>query len=186
MYSVKENLDCFFVANLIFKNNLIMYFSGRSEAGCRALGNRSILSNPLMPFARNILNEIKGREWFRPIAATILKEEYSKWFFSDVVEETPFMTYTAKMKQKNVNFCDSILHVDGTCRIQTLTKSQNENYYNLLKCFHQLSNIPILLNTSFNLAGEPIVETPRDAINSFINSNFKYLFFADVNTLLYK
>jgi carbamoyltransferase len=186
MIKRERYVDLVEVAKLIANHNIVLFFNGRSEAGCRALGNRSILSNPSTPYGKNIVNQEKGREWFRPLAASILEEETDEWFLTKGRKCLPFMTHTLYAKTTSQNRIPNALHVDNSCRIQTVNKTQNPHYYKLIQEFFKLTNIPLLINTSFNLAGEPIVETPKDAIASFIKSPFPYLYFADTKCLLKK
>ena len=136
----------------------VVIFQGESELGPRALGNRSILFDPRNKNAQEIINNIKGREWWRPLAGTILLEHTKKYFELGRLKESPYMCYAIPAKQKAIDEIPSIVHVDNTCRIQTLTKKQNKNYYDLINCFYKHTKIPVLLNTSFNIAGYPIVE----------------------------
>lgn len=174
------------VAELIANENIVCLFSGRAEAGPRALGNRSILFDPRVLDGKAIVNKVKGREWFRPFAGSIMQEFATEWFDLAGMEESPFMMYAVDVLKEKLPLIPSISHVDGTCRIQTVTQKQNENYYNLIKAFHTKTGVPILFNTSFNLAGEPLVESPKDAVNTIINSEMKYLYFPDIGKLLYK
>jgi carbamoyltransferase len=186
MLKVEQNIKLAHVAKLISHHRIVLFFNGRSEAGCRALGNRSIVSNPTTPNGKQIVNQEKGREWFRPLAASILEEELTNWFITNRSKTLPYMTHTLYARPEHQNKIPNALHVDNSCRIQTVNKNQNLNYYNLILDFYKLTNIPLLINTSFNLAGEPIVETPKDAIASFMKSAFHYLYFADHGLLLTK
>lgn len=186
MFEIQNNVNLQQVAELIYDHNIVLFFNGRSEAGCRALGNRSVLSNPTTYYGKNIVNFEKGREWFRPLAASILEEETNNWFITKNLKISPFMTYVLYAKDNCKNKIPNALHIDNSCRIQTVNKNQNFIYYNLIRCFYKITGIPLLINTSFNLAGEPIVETPKDAITSFVKSSFPYLYFADIECLLQK
>ena len=154
------------VAQAIADGKIIGWFQGKSESGHRALGNRSILADPRNPNIKDIINkEIKIREDFRPFAPSVLEEHYDKWF--DTPEPSPHMSRIVKVKKpKDV---PGITHVDGTARIQTVNKEQNQKYYDLINEFYKITGVPMLLNTSFNCR-EPIVETPREAINTFNNT----------------
>jgi carbamoyltransferase len=154
------------VAQAIANGKIIGWFQGKSESGHRALGNRSILADPRNPNIKDIINkEIKIREDFRPFAPSVLEEHYDKWF--NTPEPSPHMSRIVKVKKpKDV---PGITHVDGTARIQTVNKKQNQKYYNLINEFYKITGVPMLLNTSFNCR-EPIVETPREAINTFNNT----------------
>lgn len=174
------------VATLIRAQNIVCMFQGRSEAGPRALGNRSILFDPTVVNGKDMVNEVKHREWFRPFAGSVLAENAADWFDLKGLDETPFMMYAVKVKDDKLNIIPSITHVDGTCRIQTVTKEQNLHYYNLIKEFETISGVPMLFNTSFNLGGDPLVETIEDAINTLRKSDLQYLYLPEVNMLLEK
>jgi len=154
------------VAQAIADGKIIGWFQGKSESGHRALGNRSILADPRNPNIKDIINkEIKIREDFRPFAPSVLEEHYDKWF--DTPEPSPYMSRIVKVKKPEDVL--GITHVDGTARIQTVNKEQNQKYYDLINEFYKITGVPMLLNTSFNCR-EPIVETPREAINTFNNT----------------
>ena len=172
------------VAKLISQRNIVAIYQGRSEAGPRALGNRSILYDPRDPNGRDFVNEVKNREWFRPFAGSILHEETNKWFDMRGLEESPFMMYAVNVLQPEK--IPAITHVDNTCRVQTVKREQNEHYYNLISAFNDLTGVPILFNTSFNLAGDCIVETIDDALRTIRNSNIKYLYLPEFSLLITK
>lgn len=174
------------VAQLLKDQNIVAYFRGRSESGPRALGDRSILYTPLDPNGKDNVNKVKGREWFRPFAGSMLAEHFDEWFETYGLKETPFMMYAMDFKEDKKDKVPSITHVDGTCRIQTVTKEQNEHYYNLINEFYKLTGTPIVFNTSFNLAGEPLVETLEDAIHTLENSEIKYLYIPETQMLIEK
>lgn len=174
------------VARLIKDQNIVCLYQGRSEAGPRALGNRSILFDPSVPNGKDIVNEVKRREWFRPFAGSVLLEKAHEWFDLKTLDESPFMMYAVNVRDDKIGQIPSVTHVDGTCRVQTVTESQNRHYYNLISEFEKLSGIPLLFNTSFNLAGDPLVETIDDAINTLRKSDLKYLYFPEVALLLRK
>ena len=159
------------VASLIFKNKVVGWFQGKSEFGPRALGNRSILANPMNPKMKNILDlYIKQRDRYRPYAPVVL-EEYVKEYF-DIKGISPVMMTGGTVLNKDL---PAITHIDKSARIQTLSEKDNEIFYKLIKSFEKLSGVPIILNTSFNLPGEPIVESPIDALNTFSRSTLHYL-----------
>ena len=170
------------VAKLIADGNIVAICQGRSENGPRALGNRSILFDPRNPDGKDIVNRVKKREFFRPFAGSVLLEHAKDWFDLDRLDETPFMMYAVDVLQPEKIPC--ITHVDNTCRIQTVTKKQNENYYNLIEEFYKLTDVPILFNTSFNLAGDTIVETIEDALKTMRESEMEYLYLPEINKLL--
>jgi carbamoyltransferase len=172
------------VAKLISEKNIVAMYQGRSEAGPRALGNRSILYDPTDPNGKDTVNRVKGREWFRPFAGSMMQEHFEEWFDTYGMEESPFMMYAMDFKTDKHGECPAITHVDGTCRIQTVTKEQNEVYHTLIDEFRKITGVPILFNTSFNLAGEPLVETLHDALNTIMNSGINYLYLPEVGKLV--
>ena len=174
------------VAKIISDKNIVAMYQGRSEAGPRALGNRSILYDPRDTNGKDHVNTIKKREGFRPFAGTILKEHVHDWFDMAGLNESPFMMYAVDAHETVWDKIPAILHVDKTCRVQTVTEDQNFHYYNLIKAFYTRTKVPILFNTSFNLAGEPLVETPEDALKTLYNSDIKYLYFPEVGKLVEK
>jgi len=173
------------VAKLIADKNIVALFQGRSEAGPRALGNRSILYDPTDPNGKDFVNTVKGREWFRPFAGSMLQENFEEWFETRGLEESPYMMYAMDFKTDKHGEVPAITHVDGTCRIQTVTKEQNSNYYALIKEFDKITGVPILFNTSFNLAGQPLVETLQDAMETVKNSDINYLYLPDIGKLVH-
>jgi carbamoyltransferase len=171
------------VSELLIKNEIVAWFQDKSEFGPRALGNRSIFANPTFE-NKELLNEkIKFRESWRPYAAIIMEEHLNDWF--DIPKKNShYMLFSGKVKNDKLGKIPSVTHVDNTCRVQTVNNLINERSYLLLKQFHKKSAIPLLLNTSFNtLKGEPIVETPKDAFNSVLNSKIDYLV---INNFLFK
>jgi len=178
------------VAELLNEGNIVTLFQGSSEAGPRALGNRSILYNATDPNGKEFVNKVKGREWFRPFAGTVLEEDVNKWFDLAGMDSSPFMMYAVDVRTlhptQDQDPVPSITHVDDTCRIQTVNKDQNEHYYNIINEFKKLTGVPIVFNTSFNLAGEPLVETINDAINVLLNSDIKYLYLPEIELILEK
>lgn len=166
------------IASLLYDNKSVAVYTQLSESGQRALGNRSIFFNALNPDAKNIVNQIKRREWYRPFAAVVLEEDAHLYF--DNVIPNPYMTVCFPVK---TDLIPGVTHVDNTCRIQTV----NSGYlYQLLKEFKKLSGHGILLNTSFNLAGEPLVESPEDAFNTLNRSSLDYLWFQETKSLFQK
>ena len=172
------------VAQLIKDRNIVSIYQGRSEAGPRALGNRSIVYDPTDPNGKDKVNTVKGREWFRPFAGSIMKEHAKEWFDLRGLDETPYMMYAMEMQPEKIGELPSVTHVDGTCRIQTVSQEQNENYYNLINEFYKLSGVPLLFNTSFNLGGQPLVETIFDAIHTLKNSQLEYLYLPEMGKLI--
>jgi carbamoyltransferase len=182
--SMGKNTTIGEVASLLAEGKIVAIYQGRSEAGPRALGNRSILFDPRVKDGKDIINGVKHREWFRPFAGSVLKEYAHEWFDLAGLEESPFMMYAVDVLKDKAEQIPSIVHVDGTCRVQTVTKEQNLNYYNLIEAFYKITNIPILFNTSFNLAGDCIVETIEDAKRTLTNSKIDYLYLPETNQLL--
>ena len=172
------------VAKLIAEENIVTIFQGRSEGGPRALGNRSILFDPRVKDGKDKVNEVKHREWFRPFAGSILEENVHEWFDLAGRETTPHMMYAVNCQPGVEEKVPSIIHVDGTCRIQTVNKEQNLHYYNLISAFNLLTGTPILFNTSFNLGGDPLVETLEDAIETLRRSEMEYLYLPEINKLV--
>ena len=170
------------IANLLYQNKSVAVYTGLAEAGQRALGNRSIFFNSLNPNAKDIVNRIKKREWYRPFACVVLEDDANVYFDMGKIKSSPFMTICFPVREKYVKMLSGITHVDDTCRIQTV--SRTDGYlYELLQEFKKLSGHGILLNTSFNLAGEPLVETPIDAVNTLNNSYLNYLWFGETQQL---
>jgi carbamoyltransferase len=186
--AIKANTDGFTVklcdnqtnraAECLARGEIIGWFQGTSEYGPRALGNRSILANPRNIWTKDLLNhQVKGREWFRPYAPSVLMDKANIYFHLKENEEVPFMMKIAKVKKQAYNDIPSCVHVDGTSRLQTVRREINTLYYELLSSFEKLTGIPVVLDTSFNLSGMPIVETPSDAINCFkMSPYFDHLF----------
>ena len=172
------------VAQLIKDRNIVTIFQGRSEGGPRALGNRSILYDPTDPDGKVFVNTVKGREWFRPFAASILKEHAKDWFDMKGLRETPYMMYALEVSDAHIGEIPAVTHVDGTCRIQTVSKLDNTSYYALIKEFYKLTGVPLLFNTSFNLGGEPLVETIDDAIHTLRRSKLEYLYMPELGKLI--
>ena len=179
-----------FISNKISENKIIGWMQGKSEFGPRALGARSILADPRPIDMHKKLNlKIKFRESFRPFAPSVLSEYQHEWFESFNFNE--FMSFISKTKDfkikdkfrysgfESLNFIESkikaVSHVDGTARVQTVYKRLNPKFYNLIENFYKITGVPILINTSFNVRGEPIVETPEDALKCFFGTDLDYL-----------
>ncbi len=155
-------------ADLLVRDKVIGWFQGRMEFGPRALGARSILASPIHATMQARLNEIKDREDFRPVAPVVLEEEAGNWFAGAGV--SPFMLFVYDVLPDKADRIPAVRHVDGTARIQTINRAQNPVYYDLLKAFQARTGVPVLVNTSFNTRGEPIVCSPRDAVECFWTS----------------
>jgi len=161
-YVGDEKVNITEVAQAIADGKIVGWFQGKSESGNRALGNRSILADPRNTNIKDIINSrIKLREDFRPFAPSVLEEYYTDYF--DTNQPSPYMSRIMPVKSDAI---PGVTHVDGTARIQTVTREFNERYYDLINEFYKITGVPMLLNTSFNCQ-EPIVETPEDAIATF-------------------
>lgn len=176
------------IVHLILNGAAVALFQGRAETGPRALGNRSILWDPQLTYGRTYINRIKKRESWRPFAGTILEESASYWFDMKGMKSSPYMSYAVKLKDKNNSWMfQSILHQDNTCRIQTLTQEQNPILYSLIKSCNNTYIIPyppVLGNTSFNAAGDPLVHTIDDAIETMEKTPLEYLWLPETEELL--
>ena len=155
-------------ADLLAAGNVIGWYQGRTEFGPRALGARSILASPIDPGMQAKLNEIKDREDFRPVAPVVMEEHADAWFMD--ARRAPFMLFIFDVRPEVAERIPAVRHVDGTARVQTINRSQHPLYYDLLAAFHARTGVPILVNTSFNTRGEPMVNSPRDALESFWTS----------------
>ena len=129
---------------------------------------------------------MKGREWFRPFAGSVLKEFANDWFDMAGMDESPHMMYAVDVQADKVDKIPNITHVDDTCRIQTVTHEQNKHYYELISEFNKITGVPILFNTSFNLGGDALVETINDAIDALVRSDMKYLYLPEISKLVTK
>jgi carbamoyltransferase len=179
------------VSNLIIEGNVIGWFQGRMEFGPRALGARSIIADARNPQMQSRMNlKIKYRESFRPFAPAVLKEKVSEWF--ELKRESPYMLLTAAVKgnkrliadqgltgfdklKEQRSFIPAVTHVDYSARIQTVNRDDNPLYYDLINEFYKKTGCPVIINTSFNIRGEPIVLTPEDAYNCFMRTEIDYL-----------
>jgi carbamoyltransferase len=155
-------------ADLLAQEKIIGWYQGRMEFGPRALGARSILASPLDPAMQQRLNDIKDREDFRPVAPVVLEERASEWFVDGGV--APFMLFVFDVRPEKASRIPAVRHVDGTARVQTISRAQHPRYYDVIAAFERRTGVPVLVNTSFNTRGEPIVCTPRDAVECFWTS----------------
>lgn len=172
-----ENELCETTAKSISDGKVIGWFQGRMEWGPRALGNRSIVCDPRRQDMKDILNQkIKRRESFRPFAPSILREAVKDWFEED--DDVPFMMKVFQIKENKREEIPAVTHVDGSGRLQTVHKSTNPRYYKLIKAFERITQIPIVLNTSFN-ENEPIVCHPKEALDCFLRTNMDVLVLED-------
>jgi carbamoyltransferase len=160
-------------AALLAEDKIIGWHQGRMEFGPRALGSRSILASPINASMQARLNEVKDREDFRPVAPVVLEEDAKDWFVNARV--SPFMLFINDVQPDKADKIPAVRHTDGTARIQTVNRHQHPLYYDLLRSFKKITGVPVLVNTSFNTLGKPIVCTPRDAIECFRSSPFDAL-----------
>ena len=161
-------------ARLIADGHIIGWYQNRTEAGPRALGNRSILADPRDPGMKDKLNsQVKFREGFRPYAPAVLVERLSEYFDLDTPE--PYMLRVRAIREEKRKIIPAVTHVDGTGRLQTVSREDNPSFYHLLEEFDRLTGVPIVINTSFNVMGEPIVNKPEDAIRCFYTSGLEAL-----------
>ncbi|MDO8552930.1 MAG: carbamoyltransferase C-terminal domain-containing protein [bacterium] len=174
----KSSRVCEEAAKFLADGKIIGWFHGGSEYGPRALGNRSILSDARSPEAKDILNErVKHRELWRPFAASVLEEKMGELF--DPAIPSPFMLLTSRVREDKQAVIPSLVHKDGTCRTQSVTPQSNKKYYELIKAYDAITGVPAILNTSFNLGGEPIIESPHDALDTFTRTSMDYLILED-------
>jgi carbamoyltransferase len=181
-----HNTDADRVSQLIVEQNIVAVFSGRAEGGPRALGNRSIVFDPRNPDGKEIVNRVKGREWFRPFAGSVMAEHADEWFEMRGLTDSPYMMYAVTVQSDKLGNIPAVTHVDGTCRIQTVKSKENKNYYELIKSFYEKTSVPLLFNTSFNLAGAPLVDSIEDALETIMNCDIKYLYLPDIKKLIVK
>lgn len=179
-----EDADHKTLVDLITSKNIVAVFQGRSENGPRALGNRSLVFDPTFKDGKDYVNTIKRREYFRPFAGSILEEDAKEWFDLRGMESSPTMMYAVNCQPGVEELIPSIIHVDGTCRIQTVNRDQNPHYYDIIKAFKDRTGVPIVFNTSFNLGGEPLVETLEDALRTLQNSDIEYLYLPEHEKIL--
>jgi carbamoyltransferase len=158
------------VARRIADGEIMGWFQGRGEVGPRALGNRSILMDPRSPDGKNILNQkVKNREHWRPYSPSVLEEEAREWF--EINKISPFMLYAVLVKKEKAHLIPSVVHVDNTSRVQTVSVEQNECFHQLIKEFYKLTGVPMLLNTSLNLGGSPIFSSRSQCLQILNNTS---------------
>jgi carbamoyltransferase len=176
--AVRSDNICRDTARLLSEQRVIGWFQGASEFGPRALGNRSLLADPRQAGMKDILNSrVKHRQAFRPFAPIVLAERASEVFEGE--EDSPFMLIAKRVRPEWRDRIPAVVHVDGTARVQTVREGTNPPLYRLLKEFEALTGVPVLINTSFNVKGEPIVETPRDAMICFLTTGIDHLVLHD-------
>lgn len=172
------------IVELLIQKNIVAIFQGSSENGPRALGNRSLIFDPRFKDGKDFVNSIKRREYFRPFAGSILEEHAHNWFDLRGMDTSPTMMYAVNCRPGIEEKIPSVIHVDGTCRIQTVSVDQNPFYYKLIKTFYDKTECPMVFNTSFNLGGEPLVETLEDAFWTLDQSNIEYLYLPEHRKLI--
>ena len=161
-------------AKLLTESKVVGWFQGRMEFGQRALGARSILADPRLAKMKDIVNKkIKFREGFRPFAPSVLEESVAEYFHYDA--PVPFMTQVYPVREEKQAKIPAVTHVDGTARVQTVSISANPRYWHLIDAFYKLTGVPVVLNTSFNVKGQPIVNTPAEALDTFLNTEMDAL-----------
>jgi carbamoyltransferase len=172
-YETPENLSAR-TAEFLAEGLIIGWFQGSAEFGPRALGNRSILCRPYPEEQRDHINaRVKFREEFRPFAPAVLAEHTKEYF--QINQESPHMLIACQVQPDKKESISAVVHIDNSCRVQTVNESNNMLFYQLLKEFQKITNCPVLLNTSFNVKGQPIVNTPKQAIDCFLSTNIDVL-----------
>ena len=174
------------VVNLLIDKKIGAIFQGQLEMGPRALGNRSIIADPRMEDGKDRVNVIKNREWYRPFACSILEEHAHDWFEMGRLESSPWMSYAIPVKENKWKEIPAVIHIDGTCRLQTVNKEQNPLYYNLIEEFYKQTNVPLILNTSFNLAGDPMVHHLFHAVKILSTSQLDFLYLPEIRKVITK
>lgn len=166
------------VADLLSQEKIIGWFQGRMEWGPRALGNRSILASAARPEMKDIINsKVKHRELFRPFAPVVLSQHVKEYFNTDfpIPMSAKYMLFVYPFRSKGKRDVPAVVHVDGTGRLQALERGDNPLYYDLIEAYAKKTGVPIIINTSFNVRGEPIVCTPTDAVHCFLKTDIDYL-----------
>ena len=181
-----KTIDCTIgdIASKLIDKEIGAWYQGKLEAGPRALGNRSIIADPRMTDGKDRVNIVKNREWYRPFACSILEEHAHEWFEMGRLNSSPWMSYAIPVKEDKWKQIPAVVHEDGTCRLQTVNHKQNPFYYDLISEFYKQTNIPLILNTSFNLAGQPIVFNPARAIDIFLDSQLKFVYFPEIKKVV--
>jgi carbamoyltransferase len=163
-------------AQMIADGKVVGWFQGRMEFGPRALGSRSLLADARNPKMKDVINaKVKFREAFRPFAPSVLKEHAHEYFEVPEGMDLPYMLLVPKVREDKQSVIPAVTHQDGTGRVQTVTEEHNGRYYRLIRAFQRLTGVPVVINTSFNVRGEPIVCTPHDAYNTFVNTGIDAL-----------
>jgi carbamoyltransferase len=160
------------VAQELARGNVVGWFQGRMEFGPRALGNRSILGDPRDARMKDIINEkVKRRESFRPFAPAVLEEDAGEYFDLRGLGASPFMLFAVPVRDDKRAVIPAVTHVDGSARVQTVSRSSNARFWDLIAAFKQVTGVPVVLNTSYNVKNEPIVCSPADALRCFLSTN---------------
>ncbi|MAE72040.1 MAG: hypothetical protein CME06_16430 [Gemmatimonadetes bacterium] len=163
----------------IADGRIVGWFQGRMEVGPRALGHRSILADPRDASMKNHINaRVKHREGFRPFAPAVIEERASDYF--EVVGPSPFMLEICPVRADKRDEIPAVTHIDGSARLQTITDEDTPHFHRLISAFDELTGTPVVLNTSFNVRGEPIVCTPEDAIRCFLGTGIDVLYLEDL------
>lgn len=172
------------VIDLLEDQKIVAIFTGRSESGRRALGNRSILADPRSPDMKDQINQkVKHRQWYRPFAPSILREDVGEWFTRDI--ESPYMSHVVPFRPEVRDKIPAVIHFDGTARLQSVSEMDNPIYHSLLSAWKDRTGVPILLNTSFN-DREPICETVEHALNCYLRTNIDHLWLPELEVLVSK
>ncbi len=161
------------MAKALAEGKTLGLLRGRSEVGPRALCHRSILADPRRPDMKDRLNQLKGREMFRPFAPVVTVEDQKKFF--ELEAPSPYMLIATQLQTQFREFLPAIMHIDGSSRVQSISHQKEPFVHSLLRSFEALTGYPILINTSFNVSGDPIVETPGDAIATYLKSGIDCL-----------
>jgi len=169
------------LVDILISQKSLGIVDGAPEAGPRALGHRSILFDPRNPDSKDIVNKIKKREWYRPFAGIILKDKIHNFFITNRIDDYSSMTVSLKATQLAKDTIPGIIHVDHTCRIQTVSSGF---IFELLLEFYNRTGCPVLLNTSLNLASEPLVQTKQHVLDIISNSDLDYVYFVNDNKLI--
>jgi carbamoyltransferase len=169
------------VAAALEKGKVVGWYQGRMEWGPRALGNRSILADARRDDMKDVVNHaVKLREGFRPFAPACLAEDVNEWFDMKGLKDSPYMLFVVPVQADKRDKIPAVTHVDGSARVQTVTAEQNPKFHKLLQAFKKRTGVPVFMNTSFNVKGEPIVNTPQDAVRCFLNTQIDMLVLDDV------
>jgi carbamoyltransferase len=169
---VKDESIAQTIAREISQGKVAGWFQGRMEFGPRALGNRSIIADPRDAGMKDKINEkVKRRETFRPFAPAVLEEDAREYFDMTGLENSPFMLFTVPVLDQKRKVIPAVTHVDGTARIQTVSRKTNPRFWELIAAFKDITGIPVVLNTSYNVKNEPIVCSPKDALSCFLSTN---------------